>query len=336
MNKLGLTLVSAACFGLFSCDEELHVTTKLNNDGSLDRIVAIADKDSSAFDNNIFGIKADDGWQAESKVLYDTSDQVYTVLARHFPSVEDVNRAMNVPSDTLWQIESRLESRFRWFFTYYRYSDTYSAINRFRHPDINDYFTPEDIAFIDRVDDGKVTKADSLFLEYIGDKIFEGYTAEAWMSEIEQTIFSVLDDVGLPAMKKTIDVRQLFDDDNEMFNDDLDEIVPIARELGVPIDTLDIATRLEELYLDVEQRINFMGDATNIELIHSIEVPGLIINTNAMQVDSKTATWSPRIIKFCLQPYTMYAEYRTMNWWAIVVSAIIVLGSLVLFFRPRA
>ena len=335
MNKLGLTIICAACFGLFSCDEELHVTSKLNSDGSLDRTITIADKDSSSYDNNIFGIQPGNGWQAESKVLNDTSDQVYTVLTRHFTSTEDANDEMNARNDSLWQVESKLESKFRWFYTYHRYADTYSAINRFKHHKIEDYFTPEDFAFIDRVDDGKLNEADSLFLEYIGDKIFEGFATKAWVTEIEQTIFSVLDDVGLQTMKEGIDITRLLNDPDSLFSDNLDDIIPIAKELGIPIDTLGIAGKLTERYQVVEQRINFMSEAINVELIHTIEVPGLIIETNAPQVDGKTAYWSPRIIKLCLRPYTMYAEYRTMNWWAVIVSGILVLGSLALLLRPR-
>ena len=335
MNKLGLTFICAACLGLFSCDEALQVTSKLNSDGSLDRTIAIADKDSSAYEYNIFGIQAGDAWQTESKVLSDSSDKVYTVFSRHFPSIDAANKEMNVANDTLWQIESKLESRFRWFYTYHRYSDSYSALNRFRHININDYFTPEDFAFIDRVSDSELNFADSLFLEYIGDKIFEGFATEAWLDEIEQALFSVLDDVGQPAIKQRIDIRRLLDDTEEITDDAIDDIVPIAHRLGIDVDTLGIADKLIERYKGVESRINFMGDAINIELLHIIEVPGTILETNALQVHGKTATWSPRIIKLCLQPYTMYAEYRTMNWWAIIVSAIVVLGSLAFLLKPR-
>ena len=335
MNKLGLTLLCAACFSLFSCDKELQVTSKLNSDRSLDRTVAIADKDSSAYDHNIFGIQAKNGWQVESSALNDTSDQVFSVLTKHFPSIEAANKEMNVANDTLLQIDSKLESRFRWFYTYHRYTDTYPALNRFRHKNIRNYFTQEDLAFIDRVSDGELGQADSLFLEYIGDKIFEGFATYAWIGEIEQTIYSVLDEVGLSTIKSTINVSRLLDEDESLFDDDLDDIVPLSKKLGVPVDTLGIANLLSARYLEVEQRINFMGNATSLELVHMIEVPGAIIETNALQVYANKATWSPRIIKLCLQPYTMYAEYRTLNWWAIIISAIAVLSGFVFVLRPR-
>src|SRR5690606_40986778 len=66
------------------------------------------------------------------------------------------------------------------------------------------------------------------------------------------------------------------------------------------------------------------SDLSEAEYHHSIEMPWEIVSTNADSVSHNSVYWNPRVVKFLLADYEMYAESRKINYWAFGVTLLCV------------
>jgi hypothetical protein len=172
-----------------SCEHRVATKTTVHADGSLDKTITFEKKDSVDEKRNYIGLSPKNGWamtiqnnptnSAENK----DKDSIIT-MAKSFSSVADANAELAIPNDTLFRMTSKFEKSFRWFYTYIDYSDTYHSLNRMKLSGA-DYFTPEDFSFIDRLPaEGKsISKADSVYLKNLNDKIYDQYGMRAYFQE---------------------------------------------------------------------------------------------------------------------------------------------------------
>src|SRR5690606_22692650 len=131
---------------------------------------------------NIFNATSSTGWE----VTANPDDKEKFTFRKHFASADEANSEMDREADTLFRIRSTFEKRFRWFYTYTTYSDTYIKVNSFNAVPQEDYFTEEDYAFIDRLPaEGKpISNADSLYLELLNEKFFDRYGSRTLFEEL--------------------------------------------------------------------------------------------------------------------------------------------------------
>jgi hypothetical protein len=90
---------------------------------------------------------------------------------------------------------------------------------------------------------------------------------------------------------------------------------------------------LETLANELGNRRDFMGTAYYSSYKIEIQLPWEISSSNADSVSGNTLIWRPLATKFAIKPYTMYAESRQVNLWAVVVSALVVAITFYLFVR---
>lgn len=372
--KIYFVLSFAALGVLTACEQNLAVETVVHTDGSLDRAVSLqAERTDHALKQNIFGAVPAAGWdytivkdtlsraealpqkktetvnanateddvREDSTVIAEEASEIKTGIVRltkHFASVDEANRAMNATDDTLFHIESHFGKRFRWFYTYIRYSDTYKAINRFHTVPDSDYFTKEDYAFIDRLpaEGRKISKADSLYLDGLTRKIFDVYGLHILLDEYFNTFRALIQKPPYEARwvdtlnhhKRSLYQRAAKD------NADDDFMLIFADSIGVP---LTEATRKE--YADfrkaLEKKLTFVNLANAGKYVHRIEMPWAVVETNGDSLAGRSVFWKPPVTKFLLRDYTMYAEARTLNYWAVILSGMFVVFAGVLVFRKR-
>jgi len=314
---------------LSSCDHSVSMKTLIHEDGSLAKTIELETDSVGA--KNFIGIGASTNWQVASRVkdtIKKTDDKKFIITyTKHFNSALEANKELATPSDTTFRIRSEFGKKFRWFYTYISYSDTYLAINRLKHPTIN-YFTQEDYAFIDRLPaEGKsITKADSLYLDGLNDKIFETYGTRAIFEEYYSRMVGLLD---AGENKSWIDTlhnhkQKLFESlKNQKGIEDVASLFPISGISNIPISK----EQLNQIEFEVETLTNFASTAGNGKYVHRIDMPGEVVNSNADSVAGKVAYWQPSATKFLLKDYKMFVESRQLNIWTIIVS----IGFIVLF-----
>jgi len=354
MKRFSLTVAGLILLvfliALSSCEQKIKVESVVHPDGSIDRSIVLSEADSDKVSRNIFGAGRARGWEAAMTAWEGKGDSVkdskkkYTVsFHKHFPSVEAANIEMNTDSDTLFRIRSAFEKKFMWFYTYIRYSDTYVALNRFRRVKQEDYFTPEDYAFIERLPaEGKsISRADSLYLSAMNTKIFDQFGTRALFEEYFQVLVAVLeknkeDQQWLEKLngKKEEIYSQIVKTGGANLDDDF-MVTFLVDSLRVPL-TLAVARKdYHELSMGLEKRIHFISDANEGKYTHRVNMPWDVVNTNADSVRGRELLWQPRVTKFLLTDYAMYAESRQLNYWTLVVSGVAVIATMFVFYKRR-
>jgi hypothetical protein len=371
INKLLIPAIVAISI-LSGCDHRAELISVVHEDGSIDKSIILTEVDSSHIKENYFGISPETGWAVEVKrvesqddvendePLWDMKDSVRTekkkktdmqiIFTKHFPSVESMNSELNQPVDTLFQVEAIFKKKFRWFYTYLDYSETYRAADRFGVINQADYFTKEEYEFIERLParGKKVSGADSLYAEALNKKIFDEYSMEGIIEEHFQFMReSILKyDLGEEALEKLEEQRpvivEILTDEGEgeeegvgeefLMEDDL-LILELVDSLVVPLPR----PQIDEDYLAFneafEKRLNFMSWVSDGTFTQHIEMPWELVENNADSVDGNRLTWEPPLMRFLLTDYTMQATSRKMNLWAVIVSGLIVIITLILYVR---
>jgi hypothetical protein len=330
-----LLLGSVVLFAFASCDHTVSMETTVHEDGSLDKTIII-EVDSSNFTNNFMGIGEASGWQmlVNEKDSANKKDEKKFLLtfSKHFQSAADANQELASPNDTLFRVTSNFEKKFRWFYTYLYYSDTYHAINRLSLP-TEDYFTEEDYAFIDRLpaEGSSISKADSLYLDRLNEKIFDHYGSRAlfefYYSKLELLLKQQNKIAWIDTLKnhKEAMYASLMENDGAM---NLQEIEGMSR---LPL----TENELSQLEAEIETRVDFFSLAANGKYHHTINLPGSVVKTNADSVAGNSLYWRPSTTRFLLKDYILYGESRRLNIWTVLVSVTLIIGALFLIFNRR-
>ena len=212
VNLSNISIAILLLLMLSSCENQVMVETTVNEDGSIDKMFTLYKSDSAgkATLDQTFGVSEAKGWtkvvsRADKKMANGkstpsiggqttegTSSKLYQVTyTKVFPSTNAMNDEMAIYTDTTLQITAAFEKRFRWFYTYIDYSETYHPVNKLKLP-IDTYITPEDSIFIERLpaEGDKISKADSNQLRILNDKLFEKYGTPAIMEEYLEIVIS--------------------------------------------------------------------------------------------------------------------------------------------------
>lgn len=332
MKKLPL-LIGSLLFivTLASCEFDVATETTVYPDGSLDKTIAIEKKDSSRLFNvntwnrsvkHINKIVANDSGHMISKSESKTFDEFH----KKFSSADEANAELSVSSDTLLQVTTRFDKKFRWFYTYITYSETYHKLNKMKL-DQEDFFTTEDYAFIDRLpaEGQKISTADELYLKLLHDKIFDAYGEKALYDEwFELALLVVNTQPGIDSLKRHAkDFREALDKFDEQ-KIDADRLLLVTIDsFNIPIDRSKLSV-FEVSQQKFWKKVSFISSASDGKFVNRINLPWPVVSSNADSVVDNSLVWTPPTIKFLLKDYTMYGECRKLNWWAVIVSVLIV------------
>ncbi|TXH25624.1 MAG: hypothetical protein E6Q96_08920 [Cyclobacteriaceae bacterium] len=339
MKKLPLLILSLIIIlTLASCEFDVATETAVYPDGSLDKTIAVEKTDSANF---IFNVS---GWESSvvRKEKKDTSGtdsiqyDTFKTFHKKFASAEEANADLSVVNDTVLRVTSKFEKKFRWFYTYITYSETYHKLNKMKL-DPEDYFTREDYAFIDRLpaEGQKISKADELYLSTLHDKVFSKYGESAMLEEFFSLAgIVVTTQPALDSLKKRkTDLRAALEKLNDREGVDQNTMLLTALDsFRIPIDQSKMA-EFQIAQKKFWKKIGFISTVDDGKFVNRINLPWDVVNTNADSVSGNSLFWAPPTIKFLLKDYTMYGECRRLNWWAVIVSLLVIGFTLYLFIR---
>lgn len=333
MRMMKPLVVALFVVAMWSCEHRLESHTKVFPDGRLHRVFVRESKDSVIALDYLGLTQA--GWEIDSVVR--VSDQRYRIAqSRIFLSAKASNLELDAEGrDSLLRIHSHFEKRFRWFYTYYDYSETFRALNRFSLP-LDPYVTERDFQFIDRLppDGQSLTQADSVSLDSLQQRISDRYAARAYFEAFVELMKSEETD---PKKRDAIDRNrtaafQLVAGDSLK---NMEDFLPeLARRLGVDTAVLQRETFLAESKR-LEGKISFMVWAAEAKYQHEIEMPGTLVATNADSIAFPRLMWSPSALKFHFRDYTMQATTRQPNYWAWAVSVLLMVATVVYWVRRK-
>jgi hypothetical protein len=317
-----------------SCENPISQRTKVNEDGSLDKTIIFEKAEAKLADQNAFGVNHKNGWAFkrtkpnDSLTVKSDKEKYRLQFYKHFANDSVMNDELDKDSDTLFRVHARFEKKFRWFYTYVRYSETIRPINRFKLVSPKDFFTSEDDAFIKRLPaEGKtISKADSVYLILLNEKIVDHFANMGIFNETYQALEEVIKQ-NLPE-KKWLDTlmknKEFIYKHIEKDKGVTDFIGKITDSLKIPLSKSKATIDFNERTKTLNARLDFMSFARDGKYLSEFEMPWTVVHSNADSVVGNRLYWRPVVNKFVYMDYEMFAESRRLNVWAVMASVVII------------
>jgi hypothetical protein len=311
-----VTFIAIVLLTVSGCKKERKTTTQINSDGSCVRTIVVnpvSDTSSS------FPVPTEKSWEAR---LEGDTEKVY-VASKRFDDVNQINNEYRRAGKI--GVDLKFEKKFRWFFTYFTYVETYKPCFQIQRILIRAFLTKEEYAQYENGDTSKALK--KRMDEFLMANIFDEF-----YSQLIDSVES-LHDASLPvtvfiAKKKEID----FDN---MKHNTKDIIKYLEKILGLKLrDKLE--RQIDGIDNLVEAKVQFMIDAGG-DYVNEVVMPGIVLNTNANTVEGNKVVWHFNEDKFTFINYTMIVESRIANPWTTYTTggALIVIVALLLLPRMR-
>lgn len=317
---------------------EVQTTTVVHRDGSLTRTVLFAgDSANIPAARRILGVDA--AWTLEAGMR----EKKHTLKAeRRFPDIDAMARAISGDSGRTVRVLPQLESTFRWFTTAYRYSETWRRLHTVDEVPLSDYVSSGEIDMFYRHELEKesfASRGDSLAMADAEDRYRE-WDARNWFEAYYKIFLQGVKDLGDPGLPlDTVAARKemLFRATAEKFGIFGGEGsaaitsmgVEFARVLKNPAAARAAEARADQVAALAAQQ-KFVQEFTPYGYTVEVEMPGLITDTNAGAVEGSRVSWKGFEGALCIADYEMWVESSAVNWWAIVVSALVLVLALVL------
>lgn len=327
--------------GAAGCENHYSTTTVVSVDGSVDRTVEW--KHGSESKGEIswgdLPLPLDSTWQVSWKAesRHDTSvsgsvrdDSTYFCTAtKHFASFDELSAEYSHRQDTTkLQMIVHVEKRFRWFYTYYDYTETYLAFHPIVGIPLQQFFTPEELRRI--MNDEKSDSLKARHEEWVERNSYE-FVYRRLVAAARRMNDSGLTVSALEAKKEELLQALIANGKGAVDFDLVRDILgsPSVEELREPF---ELATN--ELEENFKLQMAIAGTYTN-----TVVLPGVILETNAKEVSGSRSVWDFSADQVCMMDVAMHVESRVVNTWAIIVSAVVVLGlicvPLALQYRKR-
>ena len=316
---------------LFSgCNKDYKTKTVINKDGSCERTVKlISDNKDINFKYIKFPVpnKENKGWTIKSeKESSDTSKYVYTAYKK-FAQVSDLNKEYS--DKEKFGIEVNLYKKFRWFYTYMEYKETYKKYFPFNNIALKEYLSAEEYQKYKNGDTSKVMK--DKIDEFMGKNLL----AEFWKILKDSMKVKSIGNISYDfVFSKKEEVENFLKIDIERSKNNELSISSLGKILRIkdikPFYKLisSIADGLKQKFVD-----SVMVD--DDEYSNKVIMPGIIISSNAASIKGNEAEWKLNVERFCFDNYIMTVESRVTNVWAFIITAVVVLILLILLIIPR-
>jgi hypothetical protein len=362
-----IKLIVIGTFALLAaCNAKTDVTTVVNSNGSCDRaLVANVDEKFIQGDTAQHPFIMDlTGWDIQwkykdSRIRTDwpvknfkknkeDSDEVILVIAhRHFNSVQQMAHSFRIKPSHAWRgitIKPVLEKRFRFFYTYYNYKESFSKLPITLAVPLSKYLSAEEAGYwlagkpdilkgmngveakeiLDNIQEkGEKWLLRNLFEMQYSEllrhlELITNHPSQAIMDTKKDSVFAVyyteyvkerskLD--LMPILDKSFKT-QVFDNFAKARNDNLIE------QINNPEAFKHLST-----YFDVS-------------FDYKLVMPGDIIESDGI-LSHDTLKWKIDTYRLLDGNYTVEASSKKANIWAFFTAAFIVVGAIVLFFIKR-
>jgi hypothetical protein len=331
MKKINLRIILLlALMAVVSCDEpDTVVTNIVHTDGSVTRKIVIRysnkglkksdiqvpfDNTWTVTDSLEVGVKGDSTWIRRAEKL--------------FKNDNEINSGYKNDSSTNGKIprEAHFSKRFKWFNTEYRFSEIigkqivngYSVTDFLNEEELKYFYSPDYIIY--NMENG----ADSLKYKVLSDSLNKKTDhwaikniASLWIKEFSR-LTAGKSEPGLSVMS---------------LNANLDHMVKIIEKTDMKFDSLWEKGVLLKEFIGEKDAVKFKTEGDSaldlafkrylfdfISYSERIVMPGKLMGTNGYIDSTRNLLWPVKSDFFVTDNYEMWAESKTPNIWAWVVS----------------
>ncbi len=363
MKKI-LWLVLATA--LYSCDPG-NMTTIVHTDGSCERVFVA--KATDAFikgdsTNNPFPVSIDKNWQLqwqyedEEKLNpwpltswvrqpQDSLKQIKVYAKRKFASANDMASNFRFNTKSKWNElvpQPVFEKKFRWFYTYYSYSETYPRLliqfpiplEKYMSKDEADFWLTGMPAFDKGISGMDLYEK----LSALKEKFESWASANGWEFQYAAVLRNLDQLPGNPGYEKMLNEKDLVYKSVSSENKEDHKVINIGKVLNEYFRTNAFAPLMNEQN-EISRLVNNpvemvkLNDYTSTYFKYQLVMPGQLLAANGL-IKKDTIVWNLDATKMLNGNYTLTATSKKMNIWAVIVSSFVVLLAIVLLIRKRA
>ena len=365
-NLIRSTAVIAVMFLVGSC-LEYTVNTTINKDGSIIRVLTVRGDSSDIFKGSLM-VPTGDSWsikgafEDENKEKKASDKQFVYTASRKFNSVAAFRDwlASDTASNTI-KIEVNLKKRFRWFYTYFAYTEMYPMTFPFKKAPVDSFLTEieqsvlmeDGHAAYSPVEEKWILKKDTLNFQYNHTDSAEikrmsdycGEKLELWMAAAIITEFA---DILKSNHVNDSSIADLTDNllrHSELIRDkvfSLDDSLLTKMLISVG----DSLMHSKELALYYAHNLQVFSDFENkIKLVDNMDysdnyeyyliMPGQVFSTNAFERNLTRMHWKFVPMQFFMKDFEMKAESRVANVWVMIATAVVAAGLVLILIMKR-
>ncbi len=320
---------------LFSCKGyETRVVNIIHKDGSVTRIVTMKNNEAE-FLSDKYRVPVDSTWNIEITMEIEQEDTTWFLTAeKYFTSVEELNAAYDGDSGVNKEL-SRSASflkQFRWFNTHYRFSEKIDQTLQVECK-LSEFYTDEELSYLylpGEIQEELNEGPDSLKYMELSDSIEAKY--ETWLftglvREWIEIFYNLFE--NHPELKITREEMQAMEPlfAENALGDELDEEETFRKVLGDDFyETFE--TEIDSSLNILDNQLGALWDMNEYDV--EIRMPGKILASSGYvstgePEHERGIIWTVKADFFFGQPYEMWAESQTTNYWAWVVTGVFVM-----------
>lgn len=381
MKTLFSIFILAGGLLLFSCTNGDQMLTVINPDGSCYR--EFSNIGDSAFmvgdtaKGNKFPIDLDSTWKISWKYktseihtnwplktwkddtikeLKSSADSVngenhkitFVWARRNYKSVEEMASTFKLKKSHDWndlKIQYSLDKKFRWFYTYYTYQETYPKLKTLDRIPLDKYMTKAEaeLWFNGKHDMLKGMNGVEIkdYITRIEGNYNNWFGHNFWDAEYEVLLnnYSLLK--GLNISKERLEIAK-----DSVFNKNIDKFKTLEDDpdFGKCMDEYFQTKAFSDFYNQkgnpLKQFEDEFGKMTFLKYFESdmeyrLIMPGKILQADNAVMYGDTLSWKLTAYRMVYSDYAINAQSRKTNNWAFIVSALIVLAAIGSFLYKR-
>ena len=288
----------------------VNIRTVLESDASIVRQISVSG-DSSGVDETAYPFPQNGSWLMSKKRDENNNTNYTYLISNNFSNISELNQALDYQADSIKiNAIATLKKSFRWFYTYYRYTETFYSFFPFSSLPLQNYLTPEEYQLVlSGVDSSDIDDKIEL---YIQDNFYSAYSQELERA-IDKYPELQLSAADIDSHKQ--DIIQLISEwpfgPEELLTSILtatDSLLqPQKSLLSIRHDFVDLDSTLSKYMALIEKIIT---EDYRVE----VEMPGQIFDANANNtISKKMAVWEFESDRFHFTDYEMWVESRRLN-----------------------
>ena len=326
LQLLLLPLIMTGCL-------DIETLSSIHPDGSIDRQVEL-EGSSEKITRTSFNIPRNDtaDWQFSVEEL--SKERQHYRATRHFESVAAMNESFLLNSSPLRiKIESRLELHHGLFLTRYAYQERLWAdlpgpdlsmdpyLSQLELEKLKLVNTAVDTTLLDSVEQARLEER---FEAYLSRRVYEDFLQEVQVgvqrAALEDVFKNMLEMHG-DSLYADLETTNFYDE-NDVWQEILEKYMGHNSSQAI----IDANPEGFEAF---QERWQFFEEVLFNGYDLSIEMPGVLRQTNASDVRGNLAHWEPDAVNFFFGGVTLEAESSKVHLWALALTAAILLLTLI-------
>lgn len=323
---LGLLIISGC--------REITVTTRVNEDGSFTRFIKITGDSADVFKKDL-PYPIDDSWSRNSMKDSTENGKFIVVYTKSYEDSDQLNT--EIKQDTGWMKGLKrnvsINKRFGFFYSYLTFSETYIAIKPFEKLNYPNKLSSEEMLILSG-NKIPITANDSLKEEKVSDR-FEELLIEAIADEVISTLEEGIKSLNDPQLDpaSVVIYRDSIENNLVEYFEKMEVFIDFYKDWTGNESVIKLKSLEPPLFEELDQKVSFLLNSIFMDSYsQTVEMPGLITQTNANSVTGNKVSWNVGSDHFFFDDFEMLVESRVVNTWAFVLAGFFVFVVIILLF----